>query len=176
MSRHQSPLGAEAAPPHKTALNEPSFNRRIGPRTASTPASVGPVRRAWLTFKEDTMTVQKQILLTAALGVLAIGTPGFAQAQYVTNPEAAASEEMAPGGQEQSEREVRLVEVPEEALAAAKGALEVEPEEAYLVTLISGEEVYEIEATSAAGEEVAVYVTPAGEIVERGEEQGEEPQ
>jgi hypothetical protein len=44
----------------------------------------------------------------------------------------------------------------------------------YLVTLMGGEKVYEIEATSAAGEEVAVYVTSAGEIVEREKEQGED--
>jgi hypothetical protein len=42
------------------------------------------------------------------------------------------------------------------------------------VMLMNGEEVYEIEATSAAGEEVAIYVTPAGEIVEREKEQGQE--
>jgi Rieske Fe-S protein len=121
------------------------------------------------------MTVQRHTLLVAALGVLAMGTPqAFAQAQGVTNPEAAASEEMAPGAQEQSEQEIPLAEVPEAALAAAKKALEAEPKEAYLVTLISGEEVYELEATSSAGEEIAVYVTPAGEIVEREKEQGEE--
>jgi hypothetical protein len=117
----------------------------------------------------------RNLLLMSALGTLILGAPtAFAQAQSGANPEAAASEEMAPGAQEQSEREVPLTEVPEAALAAAKGALEAEPKEAYLVTLMSGEEVYEIEATSAAGEEVAVYVTPAGEIVEREKEQGEE--
>jgi hypothetical protein len=121
------------------------------------------------------MTVRRHTLLVAALGALAMGAPqAFAQAQGVTNPEAAASEEMAPGVQERSEREITLAEVPEAALAAAKDALEAEPKEAYLVTLMSGEEIYEIEATSAAGEEVAVYVTPAGEIVEREKEQGEE--
>jgi hypothetical protein len=121
------------------------------------------------------MTMQRHRLLVAALGALAIGAPqAFAQAQGVTNPEAGASEEMTPGAQEQSEQEVPLAEVPEAALAAAKGALEAEPKEAYLVTLISGEQVYEIVATSAAGEEVAMYVTPAGEIVEREKEQGEE--
>jgi uncharacterized protein YbjT (DUF2867 family) len=115
------------------------------------------------------------MLLLATVGALAIVTPpAFAQAQDVTNPEAAGSEEMAPGVQEQSEREVPLAEVPEAALAAAKGALEAEPKEANLVTLMGGEKVYEIEATSAAGEKVAVYVTPAGEIVEREKEQGEE--
>jgi hypothetical protein len=121
------------------------------------------------------MIMQKHVLLVAALGALAIGTPqAFAQDQGVTNPEAGASEEMTPGVQEQSEREVPLAEVPEAALAAAKGALEADPNVAYLVTLMNGEEVYEIEATSAAGEEVAIYVTPAGEIVEREKEQGQE--
>lgn len=129
---------------------------------------------AWLTDLEDTNDNAKQMLVVAALGALAIGTsPALAQSGGATNPEAAASEEMAPGAQEQSEREVPLAEVPEAALAAAKGALEGEPKSAHLVTLISGEEVYEIETTSAAGEEVAVYVTPAGEIVESEKEQGE---
>ena len=119
------------------------------------------------------MRMQKQRLLIAALGALAIGTPGAAQAQ-AANIEPAESQEMAPGAQEQSEREIPLAEVPEAALAAAKGVLEAEPTEAYLVTLTGGEEVYEIETTSATGEEVAVYVTPGGEIVEREKEQEEE--
>ena len=123
------------------------------------------------------MTMQRHMLLIATVGAFAIGAPpAFAQAQDVTNPEAAASEELAPGAQERSEREVPLAEVPEAALTAAKGALQADPKEAYLVTLMSGEEVYEIEATSAAGEEVAVYVTPAGEIVEREKEEDEESQ
>ena len=121
------------------------------------------------------MTVRRHTLLVAALGALAMGTPqAFAQAQGVTNPEAAASEEIAPGVQEQSEQEIPLAEVPEAALAAAKGALGGEPTEAYLVTLMDGEEVYEIATTSAAGEEVAIYVTPSGEIVEREKEQEED--
>ena len=121
------------------------------------------------------MIMQKQISLVAVLGALVIGTPPvFAQAQDVTNPEAAASEDTAPGVQEKSEREVPLTEVPEAALAAAKGVLEAEPKAAYVVTLMSGEEVYEIEATSGAGGEVAVFVTAAGEIVEREEEEGDE--
>jgi hypothetical protein len=80
---------------------------------------------------------------------------------------------MTPGAQVQSQQEVPLAEVPEAALAAAKGALEAEPKAASLVTLMDGEEVYQIEATSAAGEDVAVYVTPAGEIMESGTQQGE---
>jgi hypothetical protein len=123
------------------------------------------------------MTMQRHMLLLATVGALAISMPqAFAQAQDVTNPEAAASEEMTPGAQERSERKVPLTEVPEAAIAAAKEALEADPKEAYLVTLMSGGEVYEIEATSGAGEEVAVYVTPAGEIVEREKGEGEEPQ
>ena len=119
------------------------------------------------------MRMQKHVLLVAALGAFAIGTPPvFAQGQDVTNPEAAASEEMTPGAQVKSQQEVPLAEVPEAALAAAKGALDAEPKGASLVTLMDGEEVYQIQATSAAGEDVAVYVTPAGEIMERGTEQG----
>jgi hypothetical protein len=118
--------------------------------------------------------MQKPFLLVAVLGALATGTPGvFAQSQDVTNPEAAASEEMTPGAQVQSQREVPLAEVPEAALAAAKGALEAEPTAASLLTLMDGEEVYQIEATSAAGEEVAVHVTPAGEIMQGQKEQGQ---
>jgi hypothetical protein len=111
------------------------------------------------------MTMQKQISLVAALGALVIGTPPvFAQARGVTNPEAAASEDIAPGAQEQSKREVPLAEVPEAALAAAKNTLEAEPKSAYVVTLMSGEEVYEIESASGGGGQVAVFVTAAGEI------------
>ena len=118
------------------------------------------------------MTRQRHLLLVAALGAVAVGiTPVLAQSQDVTNPEAAASEEMTPGAQVKSQQEVPLAEVPEAALAA-KGALEGEPKAASLVTLMDGEEVYQIEATSAAGGEVAVYVTAAGEIMERGTEQG----
>ena len=118
------------------------------------------------------MTRQRHLLLVAALGAVAVGiTPVLAQSQDVTNPEAAASEEMTPGAQVKSQQEVPLAEVPEAALAAAKGALETEPKAASLVTLMDGEEVYQIEATSAAGEEVAVYVTPAGEILESGTQQ-----
>jgi hypothetical protein len=79
---------------------------------------------------------------------------------------------MTPGAQVQSQKEVPLAEVPEAALAAAEGALEAEPKAAALVTLMDGEEVFQIKATSGAGEEVAVYVTPAGEIMESGTEKG----
>jgi hypothetical protein len=121
------------------------------------------------------MTMQRHMLLVATVGAFAIGAPpAFAQAQGVTNPKVALFEGMTPGVQEQSEREISLAEVPEAALAAANEALEAEPEEAYLVTLMGGEEVYEIETTSATGEEVAVYVTPGGEIMEREKEQEEE--
>jgi hypothetical protein len=128
------------------------------------------------------MTMQQQISLVAALGALVIGPPPpvFAQARGVTNPEAAASEDIAPGAQEQSKREVPLAEVPEAALAAAKNTLEAEPESAYVVTLMSGEEVYEIQSASGGGGQVAVFVTAAGEIVElededeEGEEEDEE--
>jgi hypothetical protein len=54
----------------------------------------------------------------------------------------------------------------------AKGALETEPKAASLVTLMDDEEVYQIEGTSAAGEDLTVYVTPTGEIMESGTEQG----
>jgi hypothetical protein len=119
------------------------------------------------------MTMQKHLLLVAALGAVAVGlTPVLAQSQDVTNPEAGASEEMTPGAQVKSQQEVPLAEVPEAALAAATAALETEPKAASLVTLMDGEEVYQIEATSAAGEDVTVYVTPAGEIMESGTEQG----
>jgi hypothetical protein len=123
------------------------------------------------------MTMEKQMSLVAVLGALVIGTPpAFAQSQDVTNPEAAASEEIAPGVQQQSKREVPLAEVPEAALSAAKSRLEAEPESASLVTLMSGEEVYEIKSASGDGGEVAVFMTAAGEIVEREDEdeEGEE--
>jgi hypothetical protein len=124
-------------------------------------------------MKRILTTMQKHLLLVAALGAVAVGiTPVLAQSQDVTNPEAGASEEMTPGAQVKSQQEVPLAEVPEAALAAAKGALETEPKAASLVTLMDGEEVYQIEATSAAGEDVTVYVTPAGEIMESGTEQG----
>jgi hypothetical protein len=71
-----------------------------------------------------------------------------------------------------SQQEVPLAEVPEAALAAAKGALETEPKAASLVTLMDGEEVYQFEATSATGEDVTVYVTPAGEIMEKRDRAG----
>jgi hypothetical protein len=116
------------------------------------------------------MAIHKSLLVAAALVSLANATPG-AQSQDVTNPEAAASEEMTPGAQVQSEREIPLAEVPEAALAAAKGALEAEPTAASLLTLIDGDELYQIEATSAVGEELAVHVTPAGEIIRGQNEQ-----
>ena len=120
------------------------------------------------------MTMREHLLIAAALGTLTIGTPPvLAQSQDTTNPEAAASEEMTPGLQVQSEQEVPLADVPDAALAAAKGALDAEPQGASRVTLMEGEEVYQIEGTSAAGEGVAVYVTPAGEIMEGGTGQEE---
>lgn len=120
------------------------------------------------------MTMQKQISLVAVLGALFIGTPVFAQSPEVTNPEAAASEDIAPGVQEQGEREVPLAEVPEAALASAKGALKAEPRAASVVTLMSGEEAYKIQASSGAGEELAVLVTAAGEILELEDEEDED--
>ncbi len=125
--------------------------------------------------------LRKHLQLAAALGALVIGaSPAFAQAQAegqaqtggVVNPEAEASAQISPGVEEAREQEVPLDEVPEAAVEAAKGALEVDPEEAYFVILADGRKVYEIEATKD-GEEVAVYVTSAGEIVGREQEEAE---
>ncbi len=103
--------------------------------------------------------LKKNLLLAAALGALVIGTPpAFAQGPLRVI--------------EETEQAVPIEQVPEAAIEAAKGALEAEPTEAALVTLKDGEQVYELEATKD-GEEVAVYVTPEGDILEtdRGEDE-----
>ena len=110
--------------------------------------------------------MQKLVLISGVVAAAVMVVPG-AYAQEQINPEAAASEEAAPGVQERSEREISMTEVPVPAMAAAKDALEAEPKKAYVVTLISGEEVYEIEADSPSGGESAVYVTATGEVVEK---------
>lgn len=119
--------------------------------------------------------MKRVFLVLGALGTLAVSaSAAVAESETVINPEAAASEEIAPGVQARSEQEIPIEEVPEAALSAAKDALQKEPSKAYRVTLISGDEVYELESRSGTGEEAAVYVTASGEIVESGEES--EPQ
>ncbi len=103
--------------------------------------------------------LSNNLLLVAALGVLVIGTPpAFAQAPRVI---------------EETEQAVPIEQVPEAAISAAKGALDAEPTKAYRVILKDGQQVYELEATKD-GEEVAVYVTPEGEILETDREEEEQ--
>ncbi len=98
--------------------------------------------------------MRKGLLLAAALGALAIGTPpASAQGGYAN----VVVEKQEP---------IPIEQVPQEAVSVAKGALEADPEKAYLVTLEDGQQVYGLEAPSAQGPESIVLVTPAGEIVE----------
>jgi hypothetical protein len=97
---------------------------------------------------------RKGPLLAATLVALTIGTPP-ASAQGGYSSDVVTKQEPIP-----------VEQVPEEVMGVAKGALEADPEKAYRMTLTDGQEVYGLEAPSAAAEKSMVLVTPEGEIVE----------
>lgn len=100
------------------------------------------------------MSYNRYMLIGAFASVLAV-SPALAQTEQA---------------EEAQEQEIEMSQVPQAAMDAAKQEFgDVEITEAYVVEK-EGQQVYELEGESAAGEEVAVHVTAEGQVLKEEEE------